>query len=130
MGAKREKINATFKLIYTLNKDEAFGHKINTILSDLKLKGKSLEKEVTKNLKNIVNRALTDIDETTEVEIYWADMYEEAKIVKIKVTLNQEFCLNGEEELEMLYDRLIKTIKVKQINYGISAGRPALIIWM
>ena len=130
MGAKREKINGTFKLIYTLNKDEAFGHKINTILSDLKLKGKSLEKEVTKNLKNIVNRALADIDETTEVEIYWADMYEEAKIVKIKVTLNQEFCLNGEEELEMLYDRLIKTIKVKQINYGISAGRPALIIWM
>ena len=134
MAAKREKIDSKFTLIdtYIPDTDEAriHSHKINTILSDLKSKGRSMEKEVTKNLKNIVNRGITDIDETTEVEVYWADYYEETKIVKIKVILNQAFCIN-DNELQILYDRLIKTIKVKQLNYGISTGnRPTLMVWM
>lgn len=134
MAAKREKIESKFVLIETYIPDTeeaiAHSHKINTILSDLKSKGRSLEKEVAKNLKNIVNRAIADIDETTEVEVYWADCYEETKIVKIKVILNQAFCIN-DGELKLLYDRLINTIKVKQLNYGISAGnRPTLMIWM
>lgn len=127
--AKREKIPSSFNMIETYVVDQVAASKIVTILNDLKIKGKSVDIEVAKNVKNIVNRALATIDETTHVEIYWADMYEDSKLVKIKVILNQEYCLE-DNELKALADELIKTLKVKQINYGLSAGRPALIIWM
>ena len=76
-----------------------------------------------------VVETIAEIDETTHVEIYWADMYEDAKIVKIKVIINQEFCLE-DGELKKLADELLKTLKVKMINYGLSNQNPALIIWM
>lgn len=127
--AKREKITSSFNMIETYVVDQVAAAKIVTILGDLKIKGRSVDIEVAKNVKNIVNRALATIDETTHVEIYWVDMYEDSKIVKIKVILNQEYCLE-DNELKLLADELLKTLKVKQINYGLSAGRPALIIWM
>ena len=127
--AKREKITSSFNMIDTYVVDQVAAAKIVTILGDLKIKGRSVDIEVAKNVKNIVNRALATIDETTHVEIYWVDMYEDSKIVKIKVILNQEYCLE-DNELKLLADELLKTLKVKQINYGLSAGRPALIIWM
>lgn len=127
--AERKKINSNFVLIDTYVVDESAQAKINTILNNLKAKGRSLDINISKDLKNIVNKALAEIDETTHIEIYWADMYEDAKIVKIKVIINQEFCLE-DGELKKLADELLKTLKIKMINYGLSNQSPALIVWM
>ena len=127
--AERKKINSNFVLIDTHVVDASAQANINTILNNLKAKGRSLDITMSKDLKNIVDKAIAEIDETTHVEIYWADMYEDAKIVKIKVIINQEFCLE-DGELKKLADELLKTLKVKMINYGLSNQNPALIIWM
>ena len=127
--AERKKINSNFVLIDTYVVDASTQANINTILNNLKAKGRSLDITMSKDLKNIVDKALAEIDETTHVEIYWADMYEDAKIVKIKVIINQEFCLE-DGELRKLANELLKTLKVKMINYGLSNQNPALIIWM
>ena len=127
--AERKKINSNFVLIDTYVVDASAQANINTILNNLKAKGRSLDITMSKDLKNIVDKALAEIDETTHVEIYWADMYEDAKIVKIKVIINQEFCLE-DGELRKLANELLKTLKVKMINYGLSNQNHALIIWM
>ena len=52
--AKRENITSTFENIESLVIDPTSEARIMNILSNLKLKGRSLEKEVVKNIKNIV----------------------------------------------------------------------------
>ena len=55
--AKREKITSSFNMIETYVVDQVAAAKIVTILGDLKIKGRSVDIEVAKNVKNIVNRA-------------------------------------------------------------------------
>ena len=126
---KKKKITSSFNMIETYVIDQVVATKIVTIINNLKIKGRSVDIEVSKNIKNIVNRALAETDENIKVEIYCVDMYEESKLVKIKVIINQNFDL-ANDGLKTLADKLLKTLKVKQINYGLSNARPALIIWM
>ena len=126
--AKREKITSKFQLINSYIIDEKYISIIGSVLNSLKIKGKALDKESGLALKKIVEKALFKVGPSCKVEIYWADYYEDAKMVKFKVVLTES--INEITDLKIIADSLLTDLKVKQINYGKSIGIPTLLIWM